>query len=279
MITGTSRPWRPLFHSLSLSTPVSSHLFTIALTFAFSCFFSMSNFSTSATATPTQLFAWTFFLMGSPFSSAAPTMRCTSSACLALTPSNKSGSLNSTATPTYSSLGSCTPSMRLYVAFSAGSDRLFLPSSTRMMPRASLSLTPSFIASSIDTRLRTRAARAAPMSEPAPRTLSIVASSPFCLRMWCVSTIAASVASAMALTAPTAAFMAALSFSLICPSAATHGSMNTRPMPLSFMTLIMYSTISSTTSSPSRDCLAKIILSSRPASRKSRPRMSSALMS
>ena len=117
------------------------------------------------------------------------------------------------------------------------------------------------------------------MSEPAPRTLSIVASSPFVLRMWCVSTIAASVASAMALTAPTAAFMAMLSFSLMPPIAATHGSIKTTEMPLSLITLIMYSTISSMISRPSRVCLAKIIFRSRPASRKILPRMSSGLMS
>ena len=59
-----------------------------------------------------------------------------------------------------------------------------LPSSMRKMPSASCSLTPSFMASSWLTLLMMRAARAAPISDAAPRTLSIVASSPLSLRMW-----------------------------------------------------------------------------------------------
>ena len=153
-------------------------------------------------------------------------------ASLALTPSNRSGIENSVATPTYSPFGSCTPTMRRKTAFAAGGAMFDLPSSTRNMPSASVSDTPSLSASSIDTRLMTRAARAAPIRLPAPRMLSTVASSPLPLRMWCTRDAAQSVTSHTERTAPTAAFIATLSFSPTAV-AATHGSIETRPIAFS----------------------------------------------
>ena len=165
------------------STPFSIHLPTIALAFAFSCRLSKSSPSTSATVTPTHVLACTFARSGSPCVSASPTARCTFIASRADTPSKRSGIAYSVATPTYSMFGNCTPTMRRYTAFAAGGAKFALPSSTRNMPRLSASDTPSFCASSALILLMTRAARAAPISDPAPLTLSTVASSPLPLRM------------------------------------------------------------------------------------------------
>ena len=178
---------------------------------------------------PTHCFACGFWRINSPRWAACPTSRCTFIASLALTPSKRSGMEKATATPTYSWFGNFTPTMRLYTALAAGGAMFDLPSSTRNMPSASVSDTPSFRASSCDTRFMTRAALAAPSNDPAPRILSTFASSPLPLRMWCTRDAAQSVTSHTARTAPTAAFIATLSFSLM-PVAATHGSIETSPM-------------------------------------------------
>ena len=163
--------------------------------------------------TPTQFFACGLDRAGSA-SAASPTACCTRRVSLAVMPSNGSGSVYGTATPTHSPLASSTPTMRRYTALLAGGARLALPLSTRNSVGTSRSGTPIRAASSSLMRLITLADLAAPIRLPAPRTLSMVASSPLPLRTWCTMWTAQLVSLASLRNMAVTAWMELLLFSL-----------------------------------------------------------------
>ena len=154
-----------------------------------------------------------------------------------------------------------------------GALRLALPSSTRKTPVALASGTPSATASSNLTLFITLAALAAPISEPAPRTESMSASSPLPLRTWCTTCTAqpASLASwrNMATTFCTLMF----EFSLTS-CVEINGSMMTKPMLFALILSRMWLRKASLVSMPSLVSAASVMPIVSSASIKSLPAIS-----